>query len=199
MSTKIYEAWRTTKAVDTFELVTLIRDALVPEVKASIKKVVNDWMAKPEETKKLYKETFGSEPYQDKLTPISCTDILKKLYKTDYTSPYKSVWDLNLNLTFRKSGNRHYIIPYYGCFYNLYDRSMVSKALNKIKVLEDYAYWNNTDMPDGMTKVRWASRRRKWDEFFKNWQGNYVTLEIMTPDSFFYLDPIWEEAWANKK
>lgn len=33
--------------------------------------------------------------------------------------------------------------------------------------VEEYAYWNNTDHPDEMTRRQWLARRRAWEKTFK--------------------------------
>lgn len=208
MSTTIYEAWRTTKSIDTFKLVELIRGAIVPKIEFAIKQQVANWQKMPhEDFIKFSTETCGYVPYvlgpdaknglAGKISPICYSSALQSLYKKQANDPHRNTWDLDLSFTFRKSGNRHYILPYYGCFYNLIERGMVKSTLDKLSELEDYAYWNNTDEPEGMLRRKWSARKNVWNKFIKNWDSNYLTLEIMTPNTFMALDPIWKEAWAR--
>lgn len=202
MSTKVYEAWRTAKAIDTFELSKLLRGAIVPEIEAAIKHQVKVFKDNPiKEFLEFYEETMGYAPSyfgkDGKMTPVQYSDLLRELYKKDVNNPYQSVWDLNLSFTIRKLGNHQYVLPYYGSFYNVYKRGMVSKAVNKIEQLEDYSYWNNTDEPEGMDMAEWKARGKIWDELDKNWK-EYLTVEIMTPNSFSSLCPIIKTAYGIK-
>ncbi len=37
-----------------------------------------------------------------------------------------------------------------------------------LPAVEDYAYWNHTDPPEGMRRARWERRRERWDDLLPN-------------------------------
>lgn len=49
-----------------------------------------------------------------------------------------------------------------GMFYG--EQRSHEKALKRQPWFEDYAYWDNTDWPDGMTKSEWNNRQRDWED-----------------------------------
>jgi len=49
--------------------------------------------------------------------------------------------------------------------------------------IQDYAYWNNTDLPEGMSEKRWKVRGKTWDRVAlddSRWATNRMTMEILS-------------------
>lgn len=44
------------------------------------------------------------------------------------------------------------------------DNSQMMEKLGELPGLVEYAYWNNTDQPDGITDEEWDARGRAWDK-----------------------------------
>lgn len=195
MSTKIYEAYRTVKPIDAFKLLEVLRIALVPQIKKAIKTHLDVWRGMPEvEFRQLAAEIAPNYVLSDKLTPLSYSDVLKTTYRNQVNKPEANWNDLNFSLTIRKLGQHLYVIPYYGMFYRVHDRDMVGNAIKKLlPELREYGYWNNTDMPDNVSAQEWSARKKAWNKLLEKWDKNYLTLEIVTPDSFYHIDPIWDE------
>lgn len=40
-------------------------------------------------------------------------------------------------------------------------------SVNGTPIVEEYGYWNNVDLPDGMTASRWETRRKRWSRVLR--------------------------------
>lgn len=158
MSTKIYYAWRVpTRRLNSF--IDIVRADVIP---AALERFV-DLMSKPAD------EALGPEPDWLKASPRGYDrakvawraqrryDITAQLCKVDAGSPYRSDIDVQcwLNVWLHTDGFA-YVVPV--------AENWLRSAIKPPKWARDFAYWNNTDPPKGMSSKRWDERRKIWDK-----------------------------------
>lgn len=56
--------------------------------------------------------------------------------------------------------------------------------------VEEYAYWNHTDPPDGMSQARWGRRRKRWNELLPDGIPSHAGMAIDV------YDPLTD--WENR-
>lgn len=154
MSTKIYTAYRVpvgrlNEFLDIFDRETgkvvlkhvrLIMRAVQEDV---VLKKIADWDVKKKITKAMkWRARFS----------IIDNEFLKASKETRDGSAFVVAVGVNIWICGRKA----YIIPWGH-----------ERWYYKIKYprwVEDFAYWNNTDEPEGMTRTEWKARERMWDK-----------------------------------
>lgn len=57
--------------------------------------------------------------------------------------------------------------------------------------VEDFAYWNHTDPPEGMSRARWKRRRDRWDELL-----GHPGIPSRTGMTISVYDPVTD--WKNR-
>ena len=69
------------------------------------------------------------------------------------------IFDIECGWSVRLHSGNAYLTPYGEHTYR--------KGMRKPEYAEDFAYWNNTDAPDGMSPGRWDRRAKVWDKLFE--------------------------------
>lgn len=118
-------------------------------------------------------------------------EILSERYRAQSVSHQRDMFDFDVSITIRELDGNLYLIPY--C-----DMQM-KHALNFLSRdprLEDFAYWNNVDMPEGMSDRRWRARGRVWnrldpDDDPTRWRTHLVVV-ISDVLNFYLIDPYME-------
>lgn len=194
MSTKIYRAFRTKPDVDIFKLSAKIQKRGVKNAKGALTETYNNmrdaWLNQ-KDFRKVFCEVLGRDPginADGNLSYLNISEYIHKQYGKQLASHQRDMFDLNVSVAIRKLDNRYYLIPFCSGFMheNL-------NFLDKMKELEEYGYWNNTDEPDEVTEEEWAERGENWDKLIERWQEMLV-LEIVSYYGWFNIDPAYELA-----
>jgi hypothetical protein len=184
MSLKAYYAYRIKKGHNPFLVLFDLKKKAQATAKAEMKRIYWEWMDNPACHAEIREVLKSKEDKQ--LTPFDCGHFLKEMYKETITSPYKNPWDLDLFLVVHEHQGRVYITPRGGSFIRL------EEILAADDRLEEYGYWDNTDMPDGMSRRKWNQRGKVWNAICDEWD-RHLTVDILTFDGFAYLDPSWDQ------
>jgi hypothetical protein len=190
VSTKVYEAYRLKRGV---KYESWLPKAYLRALRGAQAKILElsanlaadrcdaiqamDYYKVPKECN-AYPHIVGQEQW----TPTQGGDCLKLLYGAQLLSPARGPWDLNVSIRFWQHKRRWYLIPYCD--------GQMRRCLRFLKSdpgLEDYAYWNNVDMPEGMTRAEWKARGRTWDAL-DNLPATY--LDIVSWDGWFKVSPL---------
>lgn len=175
MSTKIYTAWRWEKRHGLFEMTKKISDAAAQELRKLLRKIVRD--GKIEENR--------SARY-------SLTQLLGQHIRIAAVSLLRDPYDYNYRFMVRDAKTHYLCMPT--------DGRQEYKFLDKIRGLEEYGYWDNTDRPEKLSRREWKARGRFWDKY---WVPEAHTVEfspICQTDPFPDLQPILlPDLWEKKK
>jgi hypothetical protein len=93
--------------------------------------------------------------------------LLGKHTQLATTDMRRNPFDMNYIYYVRKAGDFFLCLPA--------DNHMGYKFLEGIPGLEEYRYWNNTDIPKGMSKEDWDARGVFWDE---HWDPESASVQI---------------------
>lgn len=158
MSTKIYHAWRIPSGrLNAF--IDRTRSQLIPPAVAHIVELmslaVKDEDLGPE-PEWLLGSPRGYERAKIAWRAARRYDIIEALAKADAKSPYRSHIDVQcwLNVWLHSDGNA-YVIPI--------AENWMLKLIKPPRWAADFSYWNNTDMPEGVSYKSWEARGAVWD------------------------------------
>lgn len=194
MSVKIYTAYRLRKSSD-----------LWPFARDTRRKAIKRLHVKLQEAfKTLAVEVSKSPEYQQKMLENSSrADFelrfmterdLTQRYREAMIQPYKDAFDFDISITVREHRGRLYLIPScgmgaFGCL----------DFLKRDKRLEDFAYWNNTDKPNHISKEDWELRGAVWDaldsgattkgQLYTDAWSDYLVIEISSYTGFYKIKP----------
>ena len=151
MSTKIYEAYRLPKN-KLNEFLLSVREDVLSNAAAGIKTWTNnlqsDYVA--EKFQEAKEQNSYLEPEDNfRYRFFLCVE---PMLENSSKSPYRSYFNIDSSFNIWINGRYAYIIPY------------TSFKFDTPDYLEDYSYWNNVDMPEGISSRQWATRGKKWEE-----------------------------------
>jgi hypothetical protein len=196
MSTKIYEAYRIRGNVNFWKIAQRIRVKGEASVVETLKRFYLENLDLVVEDSDKYRSCLKvcqGDVYLAKLAVVH--DVLFDLYKACYSRFGGGSFDLTIIVRFYRLGRTIYMIPSVNW---LAPTSQCLSFLKDEQGLEEYAYWNNTDHPEHLTRRAWLKRGRMWDRVLK--QG--VLLEMRILDlfgNFHKLDPWWKLIEEHKK
>ena len=184
MSTKIYTAYRTKPGVDVWKLFIDIKMRGRKEVAKVLRGLYDNLLRDGKNPKVAKEHRAKGEP----ITPFICSQFVRKLYRDSLGDFRRHPFCFDASVSIRKKGRHYYLIPY--C--DMLVRNVLD-FLKKDDRLEDYAYWNNTDQPDHLTRAQWNQRARMWDPMLEHerWP-EFLTVDIMDFDSFTFVEPSLE-------
>lgn len=138
MSTKIYEGRLFHGSFkELLKQCNQLRPYIIKQGVAMLLKYRDDFKADPNNEGKSWYASFNEKrnsPFND-----PSTDTRFEIVAFPYTR------------------NKILLIPFYG------QRKFI-KQFHKVVKTEEFGYWNNTDLPEGMTKKEWDTRRKMWDK-----------------------------------
>ena len=176
MSTKIYNGWRWRKKHGLFPVLT--------KVKRLSEKVIIDEIREMAVRAGLHKVT----PYER----FSIANLLAK--HTQIVRDQVSPWDYNRKFYIRDARSFYLMMPWH-------DREDY-EYMKKITELEEFAYWNNTDMPEGMDRRRWEARRRFWTKYWFEAKSHSAVVTLSVIDEIspinFMFDALIPDAFGKK-
>jgi hypothetical protein len=202
LSTKVYTAYRikpyvTKSHANFWQWVRDTMDRGEAKVKAVIRTVYASMMDNLPNNVEMYEEyktrhlqSLYSGTRED--TPNArlsfCQQTLRKAYKRQEDDPRRNEFDFNVSIAVHELEGGLYIIPY---------RDMLMRHtldfLKDDKRLVDFAYWNNTDPPEGMGNGagyrRWKARGKVWDALDARGWRHHMVLTICDPSKFMFVDP----------
>lgn len=187
MSTKVYVAYKLKDSNDLWPWVRDTRRRGEEEVKTVLRTMYADFGKAVKTRSKKFKEGVASGKSAARMRLSLTHDLLREGYKSQLSSSQRGPFNFDVSVVIREFEGGLYILPY--CDWMMRD---VLDFLKKDKRLEDFAYWNNTDMPDGMTDKAWKARGRVWDALDANGWGDYLAIHIMEWTKFFQVDPYWD-------
>lgn len=188
MSTKIYSAYKIVEPSKFWETTSIIIDSATKEVQKVILDIYDKFNLEIEGIKNIYekmdypKDELERERYAK-------SRYLYSMYKEQLTNPYKDFFDLDVSFTIHEHCGDLYLIPYCSCMMR-----DVFKFLDETKYVTDYSYWDNSDLPDGMSALEWDKRGAVWEIICKpkNWK-NQAIFEICTIKMFHQIDPVFHK------
>lgn len=104
----------------------------------------------------------------------------------DLAAKVQSSCELNkmTNIYFKTKGNK--------TFYRIYNTSNYKEMIENIKTrvpLISYDYYDNSDLPEGVTKREWTKRGKEYNELFRN-SNSYedaMNVKICKPSNHLYF------------
>lgn len=163
MSTVIYYAYRMSTKVFNETFLPSFRKHVFKKAKERVGSLVGlDPGAVEAEARSIYeKNSWATEMGWDSFwstrqLPLALRQALTKTMvasKSNARDPYTCI-DCSLNCWIYKG--KVYCI--------LYGESWLWKGYRKPAGVEDYAYWNNSDGPDGMSYAEFKKRGKTWDK-----------------------------------
>ena len=177
MSTKIYEAYRFPRG-KLEEFIQVFNVICIEKVAEEAGAVVLQDKAKRDIRKRLFGKQWRSKKINyeysgediELIWVIATAMQMSKLGRND---PFHL--DCSFNVWVR--GSYCYVIPY------------VANHIKLAKELpmwcQEYAYWDNSDQPEGTTQRQWDQREKVWSELaLEDWDKNrltHVALELKAP------------------
>lgn len=153
MSIKIYQAFKVP--------IKQLNEALAAIETSAIKNIVA-------KVKKLCEYKAASNPTA---TPsgiyYSVVEDLRTASESARRDPFSCV---DASIATFIDGASAYMIPH--------GENFVFKGLEPTALLKDYAYWNNTDEPEGMSRREWGARKRKWLKLLDQPCLNYYIIHF---------------------
>ncbi len=127
----------------------------------------------------------GKDDYYHRLT--YCHDALVREFKRQGLSSLRSLFDFDVTIAIRELDGDLYVTPY--C--DMLCRNVLD-FMKEDKRLVDFAYWNNTDPPEGMRQgagyKRWEARGKVWDRIDPHIR-EYLSITVCDFQKFMYVDP----------
>lgn len=136
----------------------ILEDFLTWEYEDNIREVFNN---KYQNYKNIPLFSIINDDYKDR--EKSFDDFYYDLFNT--AEKYSSNCELNKSTTiyFKSQGDKTFYRIWNTSFYN----ELIKEILNNTE-LSSYEYWNNSDLPDGMSKKEWKQREKEYDLLFKD-------------------------------
>lgn len=176
MSVKIYTAWRWHKKHGLMAVSGKIERAAKEEVRKTVRKMVRD-----------------ANIQDNRSARYKMSDLLTSITKTAFVSLRRDPFDLNSVFMVRETPTHYLCIPTDGWNYKF-------EYMKSIKEVEAYGYWDNTDMPEGMTTREWKARGKVWDKY---WNPGRPTIQFsaldITDPSMEFLDMLVPDMFSSKK
>lgn len=189
MSMKIHTAYRLKKSSDLWPFVNDTYRRGEEEVKKTLMSIYAEHAAEVNITSEEYKSALKNYNNEEKAKRAVAHDFVSQGYRKSAQDPYRGLFDFDVSLAIRQHKGKLYIVPYA-------DMRMknVLDFLDKDVRLTDFAYWNNTDMPEGVSSREWAKRRKVWDEMdTEGGWSNHLLMGICTVEKFYKIDPFYDE------
>jgi len=197
VSIKVYEAYRLKKGVNLWDFVNETKQKAMDIAVEAIEKTITGILSNPhaEIRKKIETEagvydnnrSYGTmkKKAQRAMLRIYAHTHLGRLYKEGAKTGQKYLFDFDLIISIWMYKGRCYMIPYRSApVFKLFGGKDPFGFLGQDGMTEPYEYWNNTDPPEGMPYAEWKRREKVWGAITDNWDAR-LTLEIITPDSFY--------------
>ena len=177
MSVKIYNGWRWKKKHGMFQVMEKVQEAAKKAVMLDIREMVI--------RAGLHERTPGER--------FELAHLLSR--HTQQVSIQIDPYDYNRVFYVRDAGSYYLMMPWH--HRDKFD------YLGQIPELEEYGYWNNTDMPDGMDTRRWRARGRFWDRYWFTGDKKPVTtmvLHVIDPVEpiHFFVEAVSPDAYGRK-
>lgn len=177
MSTKIYEAYRVPIS-RLNEFIEFVDRAMFDRVIAHIRRAMGfiDCRGIDAEIKEKYPDA-DREKDPARYDRIHRYMIWEKVMEAAMANSEKMDrdfdYDFNCSVNIWINGRYAYAIPYG-------ERPILEK-IRYPKWVEDYAYWNNTDHPEHLTRQQWLARGRMWEKVaLGNWNGRRLNHEVVS-------------------
>ncbi len=185
MSTKIYNAYRLRSRLDLWKFLRYVRRRAEQYARERIDAFADELHAAVDPTSRRFQELLPSHHCEWEVREHIAWDFLHQAYRKADASNVRSRVDLSLALTVREHEGRYYFIAYEGDGM----RGALTDLLDRSLLVEDFHYQNSTDRPDEISEAEWERRRRTWDAMGAGDDAwwNYLTLEIVSPGSFWRL------------
>jgi hypothetical protein len=125
--------------------------------------------------------------------PLTAFDVdrwILKNYGDQLTSSLRNPWNFDAHIAVRRFDERFYLIPY------AENNQFIGNTLDFLKkspLLEDFAYWNNTDRPKKVTKAAWEERETIWECLIEPPRfSEFLTLEVVSYSAWHDITPVLE-------
>lgn len=177
MSTKIYNAWKTVLCnEDPFRIAADLHTKALAAAKEKLLDILLIAAARLQPGSTPLSDYGEMEPERETQVRTFLASIeMEKAYRKQLSDHYRSMEDLSVYIGMRSMSGYIYLIPYGDM-----QMSHVWDFLGSVSYLKNYAYWNNTDEPEDVTREEWEARGDEWDETFKL---PWLRLDVISPES----------------
>jgi len=158
MSTKIYGGFviRNMSWSDLCKKCMEISDAIEVATRPTVEELIDRLFVKRDDgTPNLSQSTLADKDGK----VLSVFDIHQIIYDADKNDSYNAFLNEDLSAVFYPDPDGSNDI--YGC---VFGNGTPKKIFFELSGAEEYAYWNNTDEPEGMTEEEWDARKNKWEK-----------------------------------
>jgi hypothetical protein len=193
MSTKIYEAYRFPLAD-----IAVTPQAIQRQARDIARERVDKWIDQLITNEApLIEEALEKAKASGK--PVSRSEVewvLRLKYREQYAKPEKNIFDFNIWARLWIHEDHVYLVPGNGMAVR-----DVWKFLETFPGVEEYAYWNNVDLPDGMDEDAWGERGVNWDAIMDHKEDDSLILDVLSPDMWDKCSPEYArimKAWADE-
>lgn len=177
MSTKIYYAYRMP--------VKLFRETFLPRFREAIFTAAADFIRErmPLVKKSALREEWRAvKSYVPKLTftkflqergDSARVSVILKALKESSESKLRSFEDIDCSLNVWIYRGKVYVM--------MYGESYLWEKFKQPKGIEEYAYWNNTDGPDNVSRRAWHARSKVWNKVCldTDWDSSRMVHDVI--------------------
>lgn len=211
MSTKVYEGFRIKRGKDAHDLALYLRGVVWPEVTARLrilyvrllKEAVN-----PLVRADMYREIDAlrirlrgrglpqfvtDEQMERPFTPTNASDLVRLRYQAQESRGERNEWDFDMWVRVWKVRGRYLCIPreeQIAILNRGKKEPILAEQLACCSMIEEYAYWDNTDRPEHVSARGWKMRSRAWDSVDE--VRCDVRIDLMSTDVFSQVCPAWK-------
>lgn len=167
------------------QIEAVARDLYYRQTAALVYQILDEALLQPTEDAfhQAVRHEYATQPIDDP-QPFLETDLRwivrqivgdhqAKIQRTQERDPLYD-WGCHLSAIPHKTGVYVLLYAEQNAYHDLW------QALPEV---EDYAYWNHTDPPDGMSQARWERRRQRWDALMPDGVSSHagMTIDIYDP------------------
>lgn len=197
MSLKVYTAYKLDgKKHDIWEFIRKVKPLAIGQLRKRLMVHYGIMMRSDGYTNTIKKKL--NIPNDRDVTLMNCARYMDMEYREQASSSQRSPYDLDTGIRIMEYKGDYYMIPYAGdgC-------SQILDFLKNLPELQEYGYWNNSDMPEEITDREWEERGVVWDHLTESIEwDNYLWLEVCSAQGLYRINyPMnikqWEEYGAE--
>jgi hypothetical protein len=186
MSTKVYEAYRIKEGQD----IEVVLDKIRRTARARMVRMIGEVVIRTMYSKRFMGWYYAKKYHSGRITPFDVLDYLSHLRRENSKEEGK-VWEesygfFNCSVSVFMHKGHVYLIPYTSK--DFVDRKPFSVLAFMVELdeLEDFSYWDNVDMPEGMTIEEWDARGEIWNEILADMRDRLDMIIWETGQSYMY-------------
>lgn len=158
MSIKVYHGWRWPRSIDTLRVCADIETAAKAHVRRELRRVVREMKLE-----------------DNRRARFELASYIGRAVQLGFITSRQDGLDPNYVFYVRAAGEHVLCMPDFQR--KNYD------FMKGVQDVEDYAYWDNTDEPEGMDHEEWKRRGQLWEKY---WTGKEPCIQV---SALSYLEP----------